>query len=70
MKVLSEHNGKVTVQNNCPFCGKSEIKKFDQEGFDDWSSGELIQNAMPNVSPSDREFLITGICDKCFPSEG
>lgn len=31
-----------------------------QEQIDDWQSGTLIQNAMPNVSAEDREFLISG----------
>lgn len=26
-----------------------------------WQGGELIQNAMPNVSADDREFLMTGV---------
>ena len=26
-----------------------------------WQSGTLIQDAMPNLSPDDREFLMTGI---------
>lgn len=26
-----------------------------------WEKGELIQNAMPNLSADDREFLMTGI---------
>lgn len=26
-----------------------------------WQGGELIQNAMPNLSPDEREFLMTGI---------
>ena len=29
--------------------------------LDAWASGELIQNAFPNLSPDDREFLKTGI---------
>jgi hypothetical protein len=28
-----------------------------------WQSGELIQNVMPEVSLSDREFIITGVTD-------
>lgn len=28
-----------------------------------WQSGELIQTVMPNVSPSDREFIVTGVTD-------
>ena len=31
------------------------------EQIQDWQSGTLIQNAMPNVSPDDREFIKTGI---------
>lgn len=25
-----------------------------------WKDGELIQNVMPNLTPAEREFLITG----------
>lgn len=32
-----------------------------EEQIDDWMSGTLIQNAMPNLSADDREFLMTGV---------
>ena len=32
-----------------------------QSQIDDWESGTLIQDAMPNVSADDREFLMTGV---------
>jgi hypothetical protein len=32
-----------------------------QEQLDAWQRGELIQAAMPNISPDDREFIMTGI---------
>ena len=32
-----------------------------QSQIDDWESGTLIQDAMPNVSADDREFLKTGV---------
>ncbi len=32
-----------------------------QEQLDSWLGGKLIQVAMPNLSPDDREFLITGM---------
>ena len=45
-----------------------------QEHLDAWKSGELIQNAMPNISADDREFLMTGITpeewDTHFSDEG
>lgn len=35
-----------------------------QEQLLAWQRGELIQNAMPNLSPDEREFIISG----CMPS--
>jgi hypothetical protein len=32
-----------------------------QEELDKWNSGMLIQEAMPNLSPDQREFILTGI---------
>jgi hypothetical protein len=29
-----------------------------------WEGGELIQNVMPELSPEEREFLISGITPK------
>lgn len=45
-----------------------------QEQLDTWQrSGELIQRAFPNLSPDQREFLLTGATqaewDKTFPPE-
>ncbi len=30
----------------------------------EWQNGKLIQDAMPNVSAEEREFIMTGIRDK------
>ncbi len=32
-----------------------------KEQFNDWRSGTLIQNAMPNLTSDEREFVISGI---------
>ena len=32
-----------------------------QEQYDQWRNGALIQNAMPQLSKDDREFIMTGI---------
>lgn len=37
-----------------------------QEQLDRWKSGTLIQNAMPHLSPGQRELFISGLCDSCF----
>jgi hypothetical protein len=34
-----------------------------QEQMDAWVNGQLIQNAMPNLSADEREFILTGMWD-------
>lgn len=45
------------------FSGKTRTIKIDvtQEQMDAWNSGMLIQQAMPNLSADEREFIMTGI---------
>lgn len=44
-----------------------------QEQIDAWENGELIQDAMPALTPDQREFIKTGITPeewaKCFGDE-
>lgn len=44
------------------FTGKENVMILDvtPEQINAWQNGELIQNAMPHLSPEEREFLITG----------
>lgn len=46
-----------------PFSGKVNSKEIPvtKEQLARWDAGELIQNAMPNISADDREFIMTGI---------
>ena len=39
--------------------------KFNAEDYKDWQNGVLIQDAMPYLSPDEREFLMTG----CTPED-
>lgn len=38
----------------------------NEAGWDNWKSGMPIQDAMPNVSENNCEFLISGMCGECF----
>ena len=42
--------------------GKTRTKKINvnQSQIDKWEAGMLIQDAMPNVSVDEREFIMTG----------
>jgi hypothetical protein len=37
-----------------------------KEGFDKWKDGAFVQVAFPQMSPADRELLITGVDSKCW----
>jgi hypothetical protein len=46
--------------------GKTRTKDIEvsSTALDAWQNGDfLIQEAMPHLSPSDREFIMTGITD-------
>lgn len=58
------------VERRCPHCGGyTTIVMTDEEykNYIKWTEhGGLIQDLLPNLSPSDREALMSGICDKCW----
>lgn len=60
----------VVIVVNCPCCGKQSVFDVDK---DVWRKGEIaymngakIQDAWPTLSLSQRELLLTGMCDKCW----
>lgn len=55
----------TTVAITCPFCGANHEVKVDFIAYTNWLDGELIQNAMPDLTPTEREQLISRICPKC-----
>lgn len=54
------------IYSTCPFCGAVHYVEAPEAGIKKWRSGELIQNAMPNLSPLARDQLITGMCPDCL----
>jgi hypothetical protein len=50
----------------CIVCKKVHKINVTTEQLHDWDSGTTIQDAMPNLSSSDRELLISGICGRCY----
>lgn len=57
---------KQTLSAQCRICGEVHELKVYIEDFARWRNGEVIQNAMPYLTPGERELLISGTCDKCF----
>lgn len=57
---------KVTIYKLCMVCGKESEVHVDQEGFIAWQNGTKVQDAFPNMTPCDREILITGTHPNCW----
>lgn len=53
----------MKITKKSQLTGKIHTLDIDitQSQLDSWNNGALIQNAMPNISKDEREFLITGI---------
>lgn len=51
---------------DCVRCNVRQEVRVSKAGLQKWRSGELIQRAMPDLTPGQREFFLSGICDKCW----
>ena len=53
----------MKVIRTSPFSGNTNVMEIDvtQEQLSSWENGTLIQNAMPHLTPDEREFIKTGI---------
>lgn len=56
----------MLITRKSPFTGKTRTMNIPvtQEQLDRWRNGTLIQNAMPNIAPEHREFIMTGITNE------
>ena len=66
---------KVTLTTVCPFCSKEHKIVLEgqkaaeyKRGKVAYEAGYVIQAAFPSLTPSEREFILTGICDECWDS--
>lgn len=59
----------MQITRTSPFTGKVNTQKINvtQHEIDLWHGGMLIQDAMPRLTPSEREFIKTGITDDEWP---
>ncbi len=53
----------MQITRQSPFSGKLNTREIPvtNEQLIAWKSGTLIQDAMPNLSADDREFILSGI---------
>ena len=53
------------VVKECPICGKLVEIRMIAEHCDAWNRGIPAQEAFPELTPTERESLISGLCDYC-----
>lgn len=55
----------VGILVKCPFCGRESEVMVKIDEYLAYEEGALAQDAFPNLSPEEREMIISGICIKC-----
>ena len=57
----------MTVNEPCvnKGCSNHTIMHLETDAYESWINGTLIQDAFPELTVDQREFLITGICPEC-----
>lgn len=54
----------------CAVCHKRSTLEIPEENYYLWRDrGVLIQNAFPDLSPGERELLMTGTHEECWDSD-
>lgn len=50
----------------CPICCESDTIEVPVHQYMDWQMGGLIQHVMPQLTATQREQIISGICGPCW----
>lgn len=50
----------------CQICDYDENIMVHKQDYADWQNGELIQEAFPYLSDSQREIMMSSVCGECF----
>jgi len=71
----TELPNKLIIETTCPFCGKERRLVLESGRIDAYKKGKLayesgvnLQRAFPSFTLSERELILTGICDDCLDS--
>lgn len=57
----------TVITDPCIVCGQGgEVANVPIEGYQKWKRGAFIQNALPTLTPAEREMLMTGTHSECF----
>lgn len=55
-----------TIHRRCPFCGQMAHVTVPGPGLWAWEHGEFVQTAFPDLTPDEREQIMTGTHPECW----
>jgi len=50
----------------CNWCGKKTVLTLPTEGIAKYNAGAFVQDAFPELSPAEREMIISNTCEGCW----
>lgn len=56
----------TVINKTCVFCGKVHELVLASSKVERWRKGEHVQNVWPEMTPNEREVLISGTCSDCW----
>ena len=57
----------IQLVGKCPYCDTSWTLKVSKDAFNKFKyEGVHVQDAFPDMSPDERELLVSGICNTCW----
>lgn len=59
---------RVDISMSCFKCGEMHSVNVDLAQYGAWLNGELIHRAMPQLSATEMEQLVSRLCPKCQDS--
>lgn len=51
---------------NCVHCRKPISISITEEQYNNWNQNNYIQDEFPQLTPAEREMLLSGICEDCW----
>ena len=55
----------ITASFVCPMCNTYHTLTVELEQYLNYQAGGLVQEAFPDMSPTDRERFLSGFCPDC-----
>lgn len=65
-EITSEGRLTLTVEAACPICLSKQTVQVSKTRYHRWRAGESTQTAFANLTPGQREILLSGICEDCW----